>query len=298
MAANSSPLRIAIVGSGKIGSTFAFQFARTGGHDVTVIARPDSPRLAQLRRDGGIVKVDGGRAAVRVLDVLDEETSYDLLIVTLLDRQADALLPSLRRSAAARIQFMFNTFHPERFGEAVGPDRCSFGMPFVQGLLDVDGRLKTVIGAGGQKTIMSAARWVDVFNAAGLPAALELDMPLWLRCHVPLCVACESVSIAGERRGGGASWAEARVVAHGVQASFGLLKALGHPIHPKSKRRLDRLPTPALTAMFWGLSRVRSFRELLATGMTEYGNLVDDMVAAAPRATSGVDVPRIQAMKP
>jgi 2-dehydropantoate 2-reductase len=34
---------------------------------------------------------------------------------------------------------------------------------------------------------MSQKRWVDVFNAAGLPALLEPDMPLWLRCHVPLC---------------------------------------------------------------------------------------------------------------
>jgi 2-dehydropantoate 2-reductase len=47
----STPLRIAILGGGKIGSAFAFQLARTGGHDVTVIARPGSVRLAQLERD-------------------------------------------------------------------------------------------------------------------------------------------------------------------------------------------------------------------------------------------------------
>ena len=79
-------------------------------------------------------------------------------------------------------------------------------MPFVQATLDSDGKLKATIGAGGQKTIMSERRWVDMFNAAGLPAAIEPDMPLWLRCHVPLCVAFESVAVAGERRGGGASW--------------------------------------------------------------------------------------------
>lgn len=298
MASTPAPFRIAIVGTGKIGSIFAFQLARTGGHDVTVVARPGSTRLEQLRRDRGVVKLDGERATVRVLDKLDEETPYDLLIVTLLDRQADALLPSLERSAAARIQFMFNTFRPEQLAVAVGTGRCSFGMPFVQGLLDKDGRLKAVIGAGGQKTIMSDPRWVDVFNAAGLPAALEPDMPLWLRCHVPMCVAFESVSVAGERRGGGASWDEARTLARGVYASFGLIKALGHPVYPKLKQRLDRLPAPALAIMLWGLSRVRSFREVLATGKTECENLVDDMVAAAPRATRPVDVLRIQAMKP
>lgn len=214
------PLRIAILGGGKIGSAFAFQLARVGGHDVTVIARPDSVRLAQLQRDQAIVDSKGERASVSAAGALNEETPYDLLIVTLLAHQTEPLLPALRRSAARCIQFMFNTFQPERLSAAIGPERCAFGMPFVQATLDGDGRLKATIGAAGQRTIMSEQRWVDVFNAAGLPAALEPQMPLWLRCHVPLCVAFQSVSIAGERRGGGASWGEALVLARGVHASF------------------------------------------------------------------------------
>jgi 2-dehydropantoate 2-reductase len=205
-----SSLRVAVLGVGKIGGTFAFQLARTGHHDVTVVARPGSARLQHLQFDNGIVNVKGERASVRVTDALDEQTHYDLAIVTLLAHQVDAVLPTLQRSAAKCIQFMFVTFEPERVRDAVGAERCSFGMPFVQALLDNDGKLKATIGAAGQKTIMSQQRWVDVFNAAGLPAALEPDMQLWLRCHVPLCVAFESVSVAGERRRGGASWGEAR----------------------------------------------------------------------------------------
>ena len=296
-ATSVSPLKIAIVGPGKIGSIFAFQLARVGQHDVTVIARPGSPRLAQLQRDSGIVDVNGERAAVHVLDALDEETPYDLLIVTLLDRQTDTVLPSLRRSAARCILFMFNTFRPEYFLDAVGVDRTASGMPFVQGLLK-DGRLKAVIGAGGQKTLLSDPRWVALFAAAGLPTTLESDMPLWLRCHVPMCVAFESVSVAAERRGGGASWRDARIIACGVRTSFGLLQALGYPIYPTSKQRLARLPVPLLTAMLWGLSRVRGFREVLATGKSECQNLVDDMLAAAPQARQQVDLMRILAMKP
>ncbi|MET0443246.1 MAG: 2-dehydropantoate 2-reductase N-terminal domain-containing protein, partial [Pseudorhodoplanes sp.] len=218
----SRPLRIAILGAGKIGSVFAFHLSRTGQHDVTVIARPGSARLQQLRRDGAIIDVDGARAHVGVAELLDEQVPYDLVIVTLLAHQIDSLLPSLQRSAATCIQFMFNIFDPERLQAAIGNERCAFGMQFVQSTLLSDGRLKAKVDGAGQKTIMDQSRWVDVFNAAGLPAALESQMPLWLRCHVPICVAFESVAVAGERRGGGASWQEAVTLARGVYASFGL----------------------------------------------------------------------------
>ena len=294
----SSPLRIAVLGAGKIGSAFAFQLARVGGHDVTVIARPDSLRLQQLQRDGAIVDVKGERASVRVSSALDEQTPYDLVIVTLLAHQTDTLLPALTRSAAKSIQFMFNTFHPERLQEAIGGERCCLGMPFVQATLDGDGRLKATIGAGGQKTIMSRQRWVDVFNAAGLPAALEPDMPLWLRCHAPMCVAFESVSVAGERRGGGASWKEALILARGVHASYKLITRLGYPVYPKAKQRINGRPAVAVAAMLWSMSRVRPFRELLATGKFECCALVDSMVVAASLAKLPRVVSDIRAMKP
>ena len=293
-----SPLRIAVLGAGKIGSTFAFQLASTGGHDVTVVARPGSVRLGQLERDNAIIDTKGERVSVRVSSELDEQVPYDLVIVTLLAHQTDALLPALRRSAAGCIQFMFNTFRPERLQEAVGVVRCAFGMPFVRAMLDGDGRLKAVINAAGQRTIMSRQRWVAVFNAAGLPAALEPDMPLWLRCHAPMCVAFESVSMAGERRGGGASWREAMALARGVHASFKLITGLGYQIYPKAKRRINGRPAWALAAMLWSMSRVRPFRELLATGEAECRALVDAMVAAAPLAEPPIAVSDIQAMKP
>jgi 2-dehydropantoate 2-reductase len=235
---------------------------------------------------------------VTVTDTLDEQTPYDLVIVTLLAFQVDAVLPALQRSAAKCIQFMFVTFDPERLRDAVGVERCSFGMPFVQANFDNDGRLKATIGAGGQKTIMGQQRWVDLFSAAGLPAALEPDMPLWLRCHVPLCVAFESVSVAGERRGGGASWGEAIVIARGVRESFALIRGLGYRVYPRAKASIDGAPPWMVASALWLMSRVRPFRELLATGKNECRALVDAMAQAAHEAKSPVSVARIQAMKP
>ena len=293
-----SPLRIAVLGAGKIGSVFAFQLARVGGHDVAAVARPGSVRLQQLQRDGGIVDVKGERAGVRVMDTLDEETPYDLVIVTLLAHQADLVLPTLQRSAAKCILFMFNTFHPERLQDAIGAERCAFGMPFARATLDGDGKLKATIGAAGQKTLMSEQRWVDVFNAAGLPAAIEPDMALWLRCHIPLCIAFESVAVAGKRRGGGASWGEAVILARGVHEAFSLIKGLGYQIYPSATKLIDSSPIPVLAATLWSMSRVASFREVLATGKDECRVLVETLLVAAPLAQRPVDVARIQAMKP
>ncbi len=293
-----STRRIAVLGGGKIGSTLAFQLARTGGHEVTVIARPGSVRLQQLESEGAIVNIKGERANVRITSTLDEHTPYDLVIVTLLAHQIDAVLPVLQRSAAGCIQFMFNVFDPERLQAAIDGERCSFGMPFVQATLTADGKLDATIGAAGQKSIMSQQRWVDLFKEAGLPAALQPDMPLWLRCHVPLCVAFESVSVAGERRKGGASWNEALILARGVHASFKLIKGLGYDIYPRTKKLIDLSPRSFVAAMLWSMSRIRSFRELLATGEAECKALVDIMVAAAPLAKPPVMVSDIEAMKP
>src|SRR5215471_13657647 len=90
--AAKSPLSIAVIGAGKIGSTFAYQLARVG-HDVTVVARPDSLRLQQLQRDHGIILKTGERAEVRLADKLDEEAAYNLVVVTTPAHQVDAVLP-------------------------------------------------------------------------------------------------------------------------------------------------------------------------------------------------------------
>jgi len=292
------PLRIAVVGPGKIGSAFAFQLAREGGHDVTVVARPGSLRLAQLERDGGIIDHRGQRAEVRVCSALQEETPYNAIIVTLLAHQIAAVLPALQRSAAKKVQFMFNTVQPERLEAAVGLDRCVLGMPFIQATLSSVGRLKATIGSGGQRSLLGDQGAVEVFNAAGLPAALEPDMALWLRCHAPLCIAFESIAVAGVTAGGGAPWARAVTLAQGVRACYTLLKSLGLEVYPKTKRRIAGAPIWATAAMLWVMSRVPPFRELLATGKEEAQALTDALIAAAPQDAPRKLLSDILKMKP
>lgn len=291
-------LRIAVIGMGGIGSTFAFQLAREGHHDVTAIARPASVRFQQLQRDQGVIDVKGERAEMRVADRLDEEIPYDLVLVTLLAHQVDAVLPGLRRSKAKRIQFMFNNFDPERLRDAIEMERCAFGMLFVQATITPDGKLKATIGAAGQKSKMDHEGSIKLFIGAGLPAVFEPNMLLWLRCHVPLGAAFESVCVAGVRRGGGASWGKCMVIAGGMQESFRLIERLGYTLYPAGKKLLNASPVWAPASILWFVSRLTSFRELLATGINECRALVDVLAAHAPQANPPVSVSRILAMKP
>jgi 2-dehydropantoate 2-reductase len=93
------PQSIAIIGAGRIGSAFTYQLAKAG-HDLTLIARPGSQRLAQLERDGGIMLRTGERAEATISDRLDEQQPYDVVIVTVLAHQVDSVLPALQRSMA------------------------------------------------------------------------------------------------------------------------------------------------------------------------------------------------------
>lgn len=291
-----SSLRIAILGGGRIGSAFAFHLARKTKHEVTIIARPASARLAQLQRHGGVVTTTGEHAPAIICEKLDASIPYDLVLVTVKDYQVQSLLPALTRSAARKIQFMFMTFDPEHLQQAVSPDRAALGMPFFQSDFDADGRLRTVIGK--RETLTDDPRWAPIFRTAGLPARHEPQMALWLRCHVPLGVAFESVAVAAEKRGKGAAWSRARTLAIGIRACFAMIRGQGYDIYPKDKARLQKLPVFVVAGMLWGLSRVPSFRTLLATGKTECCALVDDMLASAAESGQSVDLDTVRAMKP
>jgi 2-dehydropantoate 2-reductase len=274
-------LSIAVIGAGKIGSTFAYQLARAG-HDVTVIARPDSLRLQQLQRDQGIILKTGERAEVRVADKLDEEAAYNLVVVTTPAHQVDAVLPALQRSKAQYVQFMFLTFEPERLRDAIG-HRCSFGMPSLMAMMDSEGRIKPTI-ISSLKTKHGDQRWADLFSSAGIPSAFEPEMALWLRCETPFTAAIQSIAVAGQRRGG-ATWAEAKAVARGLHGGFAIVKGLGYRLYPSTKSTMYSVPNFLIAFLLWVLSRIPAMRENLATGLNECRALVDTMVAAAAEAT-------------
>ena len=283
-------MKIAIIGLGAIGSTFAFHLARAG-HDVTAIAR--NTRLAQLEKERAIVTTAGERAPLTVSAALDTSIAWDLVLVTVLDFQVDALLPVLRESAAKQVMFMFNTFASfDRLRDAVGAQRFAFGFPAILAELK-DGKLEAHIVRWGMITPVTDPAWAETFSQAGIPTETRTDMPDWLRTHAALVVPVMLAAHQAHVRGRGLSWDESRTLAAGLTEGLDLVRSLGHPLSPPGVAAMARLPAPALTLALWLFSRNPKVDTLGAQGLREARALLEDMISSAPERTS-----RLQTLRP
>jgi 2-dehydropantoate 2-reductase len=276
-------VKIAIIGAGGIGSTFAVQLARAG-HAVSVVAR--NKRLAQLQSRGGVEIADGQRSEVVPLEVsgvLDQTTAWDLVLVSVLASQVDSVLPTLASSAARCIMFMFNTFEPlQTLKAAIGADRFAFGFPSILAKVDAQGILHSSIQAHGMRTTVTDAALADVFSAAGIPAVVSTQMESWLRSHVAAVVPLIMANAAAEERRSGIPWREALELAKAMDEGFELVRKLGYAVTPTPVSVISLLPTVAKAALIWSATRNKTIRENGAAAVGEGRSLLDAMLAAAP----------------
>jgi 2-dehydropantoate 2-reductase len=274
-------LKIAIMGVGSIGSTFAFLLA-SNAHDVTVVAR--GKRHEQLKAEQAIVTASGQRAAVTVSDTIDPAIDFDLVLVTVLASQFDAVLPSLKASAAKTVIFMFNTFEAlNSLRDAVGKERFAFGSPAILATL-TDGKLKFEIYTRGQTTIVTEPAWAKVFTDVGILTLVQNDIESWLRTHAVLISTLTAVASVAYTRQAGISWTEAKTYALAMREGFGLVQWLNNAITPSAMVIISRLPISILTTIMWAVSRLKSVHEL-GKQPSESRTLIDMMVATAPNRT-------------
>lgn len=265
--------RITIVGAGAIGSSLAFLFAKAG-HQVSVLARAE--RLAQLRRDGAIVTVEGDRAVVEVVETVG---SADLILVPVRPWQVDALLPMLKASTAP-VMFMFNAWSElPALREAVGRERFSWGFPAIVAALR-DGKLEvrvvpralervqiTTLGAMSDFRPSWLDGWAQTFTAAGLPTVECSDMEAWLATHAVVMTPLMTAGVTSMTRG--LAWAEAVGVVDAWRSGFAQVRQRGLEVTPSSVAALASTPRWLLGAALWLASRVGALRPLGENGAEE-----------------------------
>lgn len=312
-AAAPPPLRVAVLGPGRVGSLFAFKLAASGA-EVTLIGRPGSARLALLREAGGVASLAAGSLRVvpvaSVVDSLDVSIAYDQLLVTVYTHQLDALVPTLRASAAKHVVVMCNTFQPLELQRAIGEGRTAFALPLYGVLLDADGRLgSTALSRRLERAMVSDAGVAAAWEGAGLWCDVNPAMAgTWLRSHAAAVVGllCAAHTVAARRgpaaRGGGApqrlSWAEAALHGRATAEAFAVVRALGTAVTPAPVALLGRLPAAGWGALLYAISRTELFCHLGAAG-GEAAALVDAVVAAADALGPGtVGTAALRAVRP
>jgi 2-dehydropantoate 2-reductase len=243
------------------------------GHAVTMVAR--GARLEALQNDPAIEDVSGVRAQVEVATELDQRTAWDLVLVTVLAHQVDAVLPSLKSSAAKTVMFMFNTFEKlDRLRDAVGADRFVMAFPTV--IANFEGRrLKSSVNQPGQMTSVGTEAWAQVFADAKIRSEHEPDMESFLRSHVAWVLPLMAIGCLCHAEQRGLTWAECRKYHRAMRAAFALVRQLGNRVIPSMAANLDRLPGFVVCTLYWITSRISAVRLLGAMGPTEARGLID-----------------------
>jgi 2-dehydropantoate 2-reductase len=256
-----------------------------------VVAR--GKRLDQLRRDGAIITTAGERAPLHVSAALDPTIDFDLVLVTVLAAQVDALLPALSASAAKTVMFMFNYFAPlSRLRGAVGDARFAFGFPAVLARLD-QGRLAAQFYGRGIRTTVTDPAWAKVLSDAGIRAVIHPDMEAWLHGHVAFMVPLMLAATLAYTRGAGVSWRQAMGLARALDEGFRAVRELGYAITPAPIAMLSRMPLVVMALFIWTISRLESVRQIGAGGSGEARTLIDAMTEVARR-----NLPALLAVRP
>ena len=264
-------MKILAYGAGPLGSVFAARL-HEAGHEVALLAR--GQRLADLQVHG-IVLVDTqtGQETVarpRIVEHLDPQDAYDLVLVIMRKNRALEILPTMAANQhTPNVLFLMNNAAgPGELVQALGAERVMMGFPMAAGYRRGN-VVHYLVGAKPGKKVLIPIGEVDgritprlqhvgriLASMNGFDAELRTDMDAWLKTHVALLMP----SLAPAMRAAGRDnlrMARTRdlvvLVVRAIREGFAVLRALGVPIVPGQISQFGWIPEPI---MVWGLQRL------------------------------------------
>lgn len=263
-------MKVLVYGAGPLGSLFAARL-HEGNHEVSLLAR--GQRLTDLR-EYGVVLVDTQTdqetvARLQIVERLDPEDEYDLVLVIMRKNRAIEILPILasNRHTPNILFLMNNAAGSEELVEALGRGRVMMGFPMAaayrQGHV-----IYYLVGAQPGKNVMIPIGEVDgritpriqdvghiLASMPGFEAEIRTDMDAWLKTHVALLMPslAPAMKASGRDNVRMAHTRDAIVLAiRAIREGYRVLRALGVPITPDSARMFERIPEPILV---WGFQK-------------------------------------------
>ncbi|MBN1412335.1 MAG: ketopantoate reductase family protein [Spirochaetales bacterium] len=192
-------MKILIFGGGVIGSVYAAKL-HEAGVDVALFAR--GRRLEDIQKNGIVLKhYFTGKSTVthvKVIDSLDENRDYDLIIIIIRGDQWQDALTVLTRCKNTKT-FLFvgnNPRDPDELIDALGKDRVMLGFGGVAGYReghtihycdsDAEDKKKNhfCIGELDGRETERCRQIRDIFGKAGYPVWIFKDAVSWLKSHM------------------------------------------------------------------------------------------------------------------
>ena len=253
-------MRILVFGAGPLGSLIAARLQQ-GELPVTLLAR--GQRLADLKQYGLVLKswTTGQEEVEQVplIDHLDPDDCYDLILVVMRKNSALKALPDLAANRSKRILFLMNNAAgPQALVDALGAERVLIGFAGMAGYREGQrivylnaeenspGEILLGEPEGGETERLKE---VAAILAQGryLQARIETAMDAWSKYHVallfpglaPALYLCgnDNYRMARTRDGLVLAW-------RAMREGFRVLRKLGYPVRPAALKKFLWLPEP------------------------------------------------------
>ena len=270
-------MKILFYGAGVIGSLYAARL-KDSGQNVSILAR--GQRLADIRKYGIVLKdVNTGNetsTSVNVVEQLDPEDAYDLVVVMMPKNHIPEILPILAANQhTPNVLFMVNNAAgPDEMINALGRERVLTGFPGAGGTRKghvvryriVSARQQsTTFGELDGSTTARLEQIIDVFKSAGFPVAISSQMDAWLKTHVAeVSPMANALFMAGGDNYRLARTRDAIVLMiRAIREGYKVLQELDIPIVPAKHKILKWIPEPVLVALMKRIFRSDEMADLI-----------------------------------
>lgn len=250
-------VKILIYGAGVIGSMFAYKL-KTGGNEISILAR--GKRLQDLRHHGLVIQDDifhkEYKTPINVVEDLNKEDYYDLILVIMQRQQVSQILPILKENISPSIIFIGNNpLGAIEYLDHIDKRRIllGFGGPggyredyriiaaYVENVILYVGELNGLISERLKKI-------EEIFTESGIKVDLSENIDAWLKTHAALIspLAMGSYAARYQNSNLGKEKKLANLAIKAFKENIKALKELNIPILPKKYKMSSWIPTSIL----------------------------------------------------
>ncbi len=295
-------MKILFYGAGVMGSLYAAKL-QASGQDVSILARGN--RLSAIREHGLVLEegITGSRmsAQIKVVEVLNPEDAYDLVVVMMPKKNIPEILPILAENRRTpNVLFMFNNAAgPDQMVQALGRDRVLLGFPGAGGKMNghivqysiVSGRQQpTTLGELDGSASLRLKNFIKSFKIAGFPVAISANMDAWLKTHATeICPMANALTMAeGQIKTLANDPKSLGLAVRAIKEGYRVLNALHIPITPARRRLFALIPERILVGLMRRVLRSKKAALLIGhadTARDEMEDLCSEVMALAQSAS-------------